>query len=294
MSLFTRGTNTNVVRVMALLFLPLAAFSQQFEVASIRQSAQSAQAQTSARIESDRSMVRYSGLDLVLYLQMAYGLKNYQIVAPEWMKSTRWDIAAKLPEGATAARIPDMMRALLLDRFQMKTHRETRQLPVYALVIGKGGIRMKESPAEPPDSTTQPQSRSVNAAIGGAGTTVSYGDGAYFTVGNNRFEGRRLPTATIADALSRFADKPVVDMTGVHGRYDFSMEFSPEDFRAMMIRAAIASGYTPPPDVLKLLDSSSGETLFAAVEKLGLKMDSRTAPIEVLVIDQAEHTPTEN
>ncbi|HEY4085056.1 MAG TPA: TIGR03435 family protein [Bryobacteraceae bacterium] len=282
------------LRVAAFFLLPLPSFAQQFEVASIKPSAQDAQTQTRAHIDSDPSMVRYSGLSLALYLQMAYRLKNYQIVAPEWMKSTRWDITAKLPAGATAAQVPEMMQALLLERFQMKTHRETRPLPVYALLTDKGGLRMKKSPAEQIDGATQSKSQSVNAAMGGASTTVTYGNGASFTFGDNRLEGRHLPLATIADALSRFADKPVIDKTGVPGNFDFSMEFSPEDFRAMMIRAAIASGNTPPADVLKLLDASSGDTLAAAVEKLGLSLDSRQAPIEVLVIDQALQTPIAN
>jgi uncharacterized protein (TIGR03435 family) len=72
------------------------------------------------------------------------------------------------------------------------------------------------------------------------------------------------------------------------------MEFSPEDFRAMMFRAAIAQGTVFPPEVLKLVDASSGDTLFSAVEKLGLKLEPRKAPIEMLVIDRSLKTPTEN
>ena len=73
----------------------------------------------------------------------------------------------------------------------------------------------------------------------------------------------------IADALARFADRPIVDVTGLKGNYDFIMEFSPEDFRTMMIRAAIAQGTVLSPEVLKLADASSGDTLFNAVEKRG-------------------------
>jgi uncharacterized protein (TIGR03435 family) len=285
-----------MVRIgLLLLVLSLAAFAQEFEVASIRPSSQSAQTQTSAGLTVDGSMVRCSTLDLKLYLQIAYRLKNYQIVAPDWMTSTRWDITAKLPEGSDAKQIPEMMQALLVDRFQMKMHRETREAPVYGLVIGKSGLNMKESPPNPAGNGDENSARSVNAAIGsGAGTTVTYGNGAYFTVGNNRFEGKKLPMNVIADALSRFSDRPVVDMTGLKGNYDFSMEFSPEDFRAMMVRAAIAAGATLSPEVLKLLDASSGDTLFNAVEKLGLKLELRKAPIEALVIDEAQKTPTEN
>jgi len=72
------------------------------------------------------------------------------------------------------------------------------------------------------------------------------------------------------------------------------MEFTPEDFRAMMIRAAIASGNALPPEVLKLVDASPGDALFNAVEKLGLKLEPRKAPIELLVVDEARKTPTDN
>jgi uncharacterized protein (TIGR03435 family) len=279
----------------ALLFsLPLALFAQEFEVASIKQSEQNVQTQTSAGLAVDGSMVRYTALDLKLYLGMAFRLKNYQIVAPDWMKSTRWDITAKLPEGSSAKQIPEMMQSLLRDRFQMKMHRETRDLSVYGLVVGKGGLKLKESTSEPPGDGAARPAQSLSASMSNGGTTVSYGDGAWFTVGNNRFEGKKLPVSLIADALSRFADRPVVDKTGLAGKYDFSMEFSPEDFRAMMIRAAIASGAEVPAEVLRLVDASSGDTLFNAVEKLGLKLESTKAPVETLVIDEAQKTPTEN
>jgi uncharacterized protein (TIGR03435 family) len=86
----------------------------------------------------------------------------------------------------------------------------------------------------------------------------------------------------------------VLDMTDLKRNYDFTMEFSAEDFRAMMIRATVAQGSVVSPEVLKLAEASSGDTLFNAVEKLGLKLEPRKAPIEMLVIDQALKTPTEN
>ena len=270
-------------------------FGQDFEVASIKLSGQTAQGQTSAGISVDGSIVRYSAIGLKLYLGMAYHLKNFQIAAPDWMTSTRWDITAKLPDGSNPTQIPEMLQRLLRDRFQMKMHRETRELPVYGLVIGKTGMKLQESSADAPTGTGTSPTGSVNAAMSnGNGTTVTYGNGAYFTIGNNRFEGKKLPMAIMADALSRFADRPVVDMTGLKGTYDFSMEFSAEDFRAMMIRAAIAQGTILPPEVLKLADASSGDTLLNAVEKLGLKLELRKSPIEMLVIDDALKMPTEN
>jgi uncharacterized protein (TIGR03435 family) len=145
-------------------------------------------------------------------------------------------------------------------------------------------------------AVAKPKNQNVNVAAGarGAGTIITYGDGSYLILGDNKFEGKKLPMEIMAAALARFADRPVVDMTGLKGNYDFIKEFSPEDFRAMMIRATIAQGSVVSPEVLKLVDASSGDTLFNAVEKLGLKLESRKAPIETLVIDQAVETPTEN
>jgi len=83
-------------------------------------------------------------------------------------------------------------------------------------------------------------------------------------------------------------------MTELKGNYDFTMEFSPEDFRAMMIRAAIAQGSVVSPEALKLVDASSGDTLFNAVETLGLRLAWRKVPVEMLIIDHAVKTPTDN
>src|SRR5258705_3658642 len=125
---------------------------------------------------------------------MAYGLKNYQISAPDWMASERWDITAKLPDGSDPKQIPEMLQALLRDRCQMKMHRETKELPVYGLIVGKGELKLKESPADPAVGST-PTARSVNVAASGSGTgtTVTYGNGSYFAFGDNKFEGKKLP-----------------------------------------------------------------------------------------------------
>jgi uncharacterized protein (TIGR03435 family) len=94
--------------------------------------------------------------------------------------------------------------------------------------------------------------------------------------------------------LTRFNDKPVVDMTGLTGTYDISLTFSPEDYQAMLIRSAIYAGVTLPPQALRALEGVSGDTLFAALQTVGLKLESRKAPLEVLVVDSVSKTPTEN
>ncbi len=265
------------------------AFGQEFEVASIRLASQDAQNQTSAGIHTDGAMVRYSALDLKLYLGIAYHLKNYQISAPDWMTSERWDITARLPEHSDSKQIPNMLQALLRDRFQMNTHRETRDLAVYGLVVDKGGLKMKASSEE-----AAPSGAAAGQSVDLRGQTVNYGNGSSLTFGENKFEGKKFSITSLADVLSRFADRPVVDMTGLAGEYDFTMEFSPDDFRAMMTRAATAQGTAVSPGAVKFADASASDTLFSAVEKLGLKLEPRKGPTEMLVVDDALKTPTGN
>jgi uncharacterized protein (TIGR03435 family) len=98
----------------------------------------------------------------------------------------------------------------------------------------------------------------------------------------------------LADMLSRFSQRPVVDMTDVKGTYDFKLEFPHEEFRAMTVRAAVSAGMVLRPEALQFADRIGDEALFTAVQTVGLKLDSRKAPLDVLVIDQAQKTPSEN
>src|SRR5262249_6061878 len=134
----------------------------------------------------------------------------------------------------------------------------------------------------------------VTATGGPGGTTVRLGPGSYFSFANNKFEGKKLTMSGLAETLGRFTDRPIVDMTELKGNYDFTLEFTAEDYRAMLIRSAIAAGVALPPEALRALEVSSGDSLLAAVQMLGLKLEPRKAPVDVLVIDHVEKTPTEN
>jgi uncharacterized protein (TIGR03435 family) len=188
-----------------------------------------------------------------------------------------------------------MMRALLADRFGMKFHREMKDFPVYALVVGKTGLKMKESAPDPPaDPADGPKKFDLTASASQTSTTINYGNGMYMTFGNNAFEGRKLPASAMADTLGRFVDRPVVDMTELKSNYGFTLQFTPEDFGAMMMRSALAAGIALPPEAMKLIDASNGDSLFNALETLGLKLEKRKSPIEVLVIDHIEKSPSDN
>ena len=123
---------------------------------------------------------------------------------------------------------------------------------------------------------------------------ANYGNGSYVTLGDNRIEAKKMQMNYVADMLARFEDKPLVDMTELQGKYDFTLIFAEEDYRAMMIRAAISSGMALPPEAIQAMQSASGDSLFSALQAVGLKLESRKAPLDVLVIDHAEKTPTEN
>jgi uncharacterized protein (TIGR03435 family) len=268
--------------------------SLEFEVASIRPSGPIIPGQLGVGLHIDGAQVRCSYFALSDYLGIAYKLKNYQITGPDWIKSERFDINAKMPEGATREQVSEMMRTLLESRFQLKMHRETKPFPVYALVAAKGGLKIKELPPDAADSEADKAGSDVKAAGSKDGVSVSLGKGSSFSIGNNKVVAKKLTMTALADLLSRFEDRPVVDMTELKGNYDITIEVTPEDFRAMTIRSAIAAGVQLPPEALRLLDAASDSSLHTALQDLGLKLDTRKAPIEMLVIDHAEKSPTEN
>ena len=291
---------------MKLIFgivLSLAAFAQsapapptaEFEVESIRPSGPLVPGQLGIGLHIDGAQVRCTYLSLNDYIGMAYKVRNYQISGPEFLTSDRFDINAKLPEGATRAQVPAMLKALLETRFRMKMHRESRPFPVYALIVTKGGLKINALPADPADSEdTAKDAVDVKVNGGREGVSLDLGKGSSFGIGNNKLEAKKLLMTALADMLSRFMDRPVVDTTELKGTYDFTLDLSPEDFRAMTIRSAVAAGVQLPPEALRLLDNASDSSLHAALQAVGLKLEPRKAPIEMLVIDHIEKAPTDN
>jgi len=268
-----------------------------FDVASIRPSPAGAPPQGvvgGARI--DGSQLRTSYMTLKDYIAMAYRLKLYQISGPDWVGTERFDVAATLPEGTLPAQTPDMMQRLLEERFQLNSHREQKDFPVYALEVIKGGLKITEAPPDP--ELEKVDARAPQAFTGGGssqGVSINLGRGSSVSFGNNKFEAKRLNMTTLAATLERFLDRPVVDMTDVKGNYDFSFDVTAEDYRAMLIRSAVVAGVILPPDILRLVEAGSSPTsLFDALERLGLRLVARKAPLDLLVIDKVLKTPTEN
>jgi uncharacterized protein (TIGR03435 family) len=291
-------------RIIPAVLASLAAFGQtppsparlEFEVASIRPSAPPTPGQAKVGVHVDGARVICTFLSLKDYIGLAYRVKEYQILGPDWLRSEKFDISGTLPAGAARDKVSDMMQALLADRFKLKLHRDTKEFPVYGLVAAKGGLKLKESPPDVDADTSEGGKGAFNVTASGGrgGTTVNFGKGSYFSMGNNRFEGKKLTMSSLADTLARFVDRPVVDMTELKGNYDFALEFSPEDFRAMLIRSAIVAGVVLPPEAMRALEGASGDSLFTALQTLGLRVAPRKAPLEALVVDHIERAPTDN
>ncbi|HUK17821.1 MAG TPA: TIGR03435 family protein [Bryobacteraceae bacterium] len=275
--------------------VPMAVFGQaqerpQFEVASVKPAGQIvAGPEVRIGIRIDGAQFSCTSYSLRDYLRYAYQVKPFQVLGPDWITQERYAVTARIPEGASREQVPAMLQALLEERFKVKLHHDKKEFPIYALVVGKSGIKMKE--LEIPASEPVPSSVNVNVAGGPNGVNVDLGGGAYFGFANNKLEGKKLPMARLADMLALFADRPVVDLTGLKGRYEFAVPLAEEDYRAMLIRSAVNNGVSLPPQVLQYM---SGDSLYSAVELLGLKLEPRKGPLDVIVVDSAEKTPTEN
>jgi uncharacterized protein (TIGR03435 family) len=275
----------------ALLTAP-AVFSQapaarpEFEVASVKTSEPLTNGRVSVGVHIDGAMVRCTYLSLANYLTMAFDIKDYQIIGPDWLGSEHFDISAKRPEGVEGEKaLRGMMASLLEDRFKMVTHRETRDLPAYALVVAKGGLKMKEVPPDPDGVDTSKVD--VNVTSGRGGATVDLGGGATIAYGLNKLDAKKVNIPSILDSLSKFLDRPVVDETGLTGRYSFTLEYSVSELKAMVR----GNGG----DASQIPDFGGDQpSIFTSVEGLGLKFEPRKAPVPVIVIDSIQKTPTAN
>jgi uncharacterized protein (TIGR03435 family) len=282
----------------AVLLCVSAAFGQaprpEFEVASIKPSDTTATDRMSVGVHLDGAQVHVGSFSLKDYLLMTFNIKIYQLEGPDWISSARFDIDAKVPSGVEKPDIRAMMRSLLEDRFGLKTHKGSKELPVYAVVLAPDGLKMKESKLEPGETLfTANDTVDVKASGGREGVNLNYGHGTTFAFANNKIEGRRLTMGLFVDILGRFTDRPVVDKTGLTAPYDFTIDLSQEDYMGMLIRSAVNAGVTLPPEALRLMNNSD-DTLMMALRRLGLKLENRKAPVDTVVVDEMRKTPSEN
>lgn len=287
------------LRIASLTLAAGALFAQsapklEFEVASIKPSPPMND-NVHVGLHIDGAQVSCTQWNIQDYIRIAYRLKTYQVEGPDTITGQRYDIAAKLPPGATREQVNEMLQNLLADRFKLTFHRIQKEFPVYALVVAKGGAKLKESNLDgiDPSKLSKPPD-SVAASGSAAGVNVDLGQGAYFSLTNNKFSVKRLTMARTADVLGRFVDRPIVDMTNLTGIYDIELPLSAEDYQGMLIRSAITAGVTLPPGAERYAMSDIGESLASALQAVGLKLEPRKAPLDVLVVDHVEKNPTAN
>lgn len=249
-----------VAALAAALIVPGATAQppQTFEVASIKPSAALTVTET-RRYPGGRFVA--SGVTLKDLIQRAYDVKDFQISGgPKWLHSERYDIAAKAGENIPRAQSLDpMIQALLADRFKLKIHRETREMPIYSLVVDRGGPKLQPN-------TTAP--------------------GPAWTKARGLLKGDRISMAMFAsDLLEAALNRVVTDNTNIPGNFDVRLTWTPEEEQA-----AGPAGESLPAPATDIAVTS----IFAALrEQLGLRLEPRRGVVEVIVVDSAER-PSEN
>jgi uncharacterized protein (TIGR03435 family) len=213
------------------------------------------------------------GMNLKSLIKEAYGIENDQILgAPNWLNTESYDIEAKV-DGADATalgKLSDeqrklMFQSFLRERFQLKTHWEKKELPILALVVAKNGPKLHE--AKPGDTYPDGIKGPDGKPEGHAGMMMW---------GNDRLTGQGISIAQMVQPLTQQLDRTVVDQTGLTGKYDVELRWTPDN----------TSTPSTGPDRGIAADSPTPSIFTAMQEQLGLKLESHKAPVEVLVIDQ--------
>ena len=263
-------------RLAAVLVAGLApvAFAQPptapaFEVASIRES-QGVIVGGEMRGHGPRENIQVSpdtvtmrGVNLRSCIRWAYHVMDYQVNGPDTIVRQRFDIVAKAPAAASEDQLRAMMQTMLADRFKLEFHRQTKEQSGYVLVVGKGGPKFTESKADGESSIEPDQKRMV--------VTI-----------------QRTPVAQLVELLSNLFRAPVIDETGLKGKYDLTVNVA-----KYMAEFGGHGGGPPaageaPPDPMTII-------MRGVQEELGLKLEARSKlPVDYLIIDRVEKAPTEN
>jgi uncharacterized protein (TIGR03435 family) len=230
----------------------------QFDVASIKPSQAPPGRGPLAALREDINTtpgnLTMRNVTLATSVRWAYNLNTFQISGPDSISADRFDIIAKAGNPVPESQLRLMLQALLADRFKLTFHRQMKELPAFVLVPGKGPNKL----------------HAVEGEAGGEGSMVG---------GGLIFEGHQMPMSRLADILSGIMRAPVIDMTGLDGHYNFKVDMRPY--------------ITPPGPGDPPLDLP-GIAIVALQSELGLKLESRKMNLEVLQVDHAEKTPTEN
>ena len=252
-----------------------------FEVASIKPSTETG-FRTGIQMQPGGGL-RVKGATLKMLITLAYDIRDFQLVGgPGWINSDRWDILAKAgesdpqtsdPRQVTDAQMKTVreqmqqrLEALLAERCQLKIHRETKEESVYALLAGKNGPKIQ--PAETKAGSGPPR----------------------MMMGRGMINGQGVQMEMLATVLSNQLGRTVLDRTGLTGRFDIKLQWTPDPGQSLTPFGGAPSPGTPappPPD-------PNGPSIFTAVqEQLGLRLEPQKGPVEMIVIDRVEK-PSEN
>lgn len=271
----------------------------QFEVASIRPTVAPS---FMDRFTMNPGRVDIASVSVQRLMEYAFRLPQKQVDGPDWIHhygGPRFEIIAKLPQGASRDQVPEMLKALLVDRFKLVYHLEHREQNVDVLVVSKGGLKLEEvsppAPVSPADPDAPASMQTVNGVLtrnnsshNGLGDSDGYrhtqsGDTIHWD-----FSGTTL--AGLAAELAEENQRPVLDMTGVKGRYHVVLDIN---------IAGIGRGPNPPPGPMPLeeFEAEMDEVwnrFKSELQKVGLQLETRKAPVEYVVADRVEQMPTDN
>jgi uncharacterized protein (TIGR03435 family) len=244
-----------------------------------------------------------SGVTASILIQQAYDIKDYQISGgPSWITTDRFDIVAKAETpNLDRETLRQCLQSLLAERFNLKIHRESKDLPIYNLLVGKTGHKLKLSETQPaPPSESQPPDPSKDAKMGVGGGGVAAGGGAaggvaaggapaqkgsQMRMGRGQVSAQMVPVSGIAALLAQQLSRPVIDKTDIKGSYDFNLQWTPDETQ----RGMGFGGVERPVSDAPLPSDPTGPSLFTAIQdQLGLRLEASKGPVEILVIDRIE------
>ncbi len=285
---------------------PTPAAAATFEVASVRPSSPEPGpfGQVPRVLPPVNGRFTAQNVPLRLLIRLAYGVQDFQLAGgPEWLASARYDIAAKAEDGGgrTMDAVLPMVRALLADRFRLRTHTENRDLPVFDLVVARDdrrlGPSLRTSTADCSHAQADQQKRLEALARGGPAALAALVPKPGEVVpcamsplvdptnpaGGFGLRASGMPVGTLTALLTSATGRTVRDKTGLSGPYDWELVFDPQVMLGLAAQAGVnlPAGVTLPP-------SDSPSLLTALREQLGLKLDSTRGPVEVLIIDRIE------
>jgi uncharacterized protein (TIGR03435 family) len=279
-----------MLKLCLVAVLTAVAQAQQFDVASVKPApplTPATMGQAGRFVggpgSSEPDHIRVPAVSLRLVIMTAYDMKTHQIAGPSWIDTERFDFAVTVPEGATKAQVGVMWQNLLKERFGMVMHHESKEFAVDELVIGRGGHKLKDNVEENPNA--EGPARVENEKLSGPGFVSRIGSTG--TMAEGSILARAQTLVPLVNLMTGQNGRPVVDKTGLTGKYDFEVQFTYDLPGLQPNGGTAAAGITASDDPRLTL-------LLAVQQQLGLRLERSKAMLDTIVVDKAEKVPTEN